>query len=121
MLQNTPVGGFASRHLSVEPLELTTATAKFDLLLTLTDRVPILGTLEYATDLFEEATAAALVDDLLAVIDRVVVAPATPVEDLLSLLRLGGARRQEAARHAMRRAGLEKLRHLRRPGGVGST
>ncbi len=118
VLQNTPFARLGSRHLAVEPLELPTATAKFDLLLTLTDRMPIQGTLEYATDLFEVATAAALVEDLLAVIDQAARSPASPIEDLLGLLQAGGAERQEMARHATRRAGLERLRQLRRPRGA---
>jgi non-ribosomal peptide synthetase component F len=146
VLQNTPFGALESETLRVEPIELPTGTAKFDLLLTLTDRSPmfgagetaspilgagetaspilgagetaspILGVVEYATDLFDAATADALVADLLAVIGQVVQWPATPMAALLAMMQADRGRREALMRQAMRRSGLEKLRQLRRPG-----
>src|SRR3546814_3289731 len=54
VLQNTPFAGLGSRRLRVEPVEIETGTAKYDLLMTLSEHAEITGTLEFSTDLFED-------------------------------------------------------------------
>ncbi|MFC4496458.1 amino acid adenylation domain-containing protein [Streptomyces ovatisporus] len=70
-----------------EPVHL--GAAKFDLTLNLVERrgegggpAGIAGDVEYATDLFDEATASALADRLLLVLRAVCAAPGRPVADL---------------------------------------
>lgn len=55
--QNTPRHSLERAGLVLEPMEIETGTAKFDLLLALEDSAQgIQGVLEYNTDIFEEAT-----------------------------------------------------------------
>ncbi len=56
--QNVPRGGMDLPGLALRPLEVDSETAKFDLTMTLVEEEGrILGRLEYASDLFERATA----------------------------------------------------------------
>jgi non-ribosomal peptide synthetase component F len=118
-LQNTPFADLASQLLRVEPVEIATDTAKYDLLMTLSDRAEITGTLEYATDLFDRATADVMVADFCSVLDQIVRTPTTALNDLLAMLDAGQAERAELGRQNQRRAGLDRLRQMRRRGGVG--
>ncbi|PCE30708.1 non-ribosomal peptide synthetase [Burkholderia ubonensis] len=119
VLQNTPFVALSSRHLRVEPLEIDTGTAKYDLLATLAERPDgLAGTLEYATDLFDAATATGIAADLQAVLDLVAQDPAVGAADLARLLNAGEAQRAEVGRQSLRRAGLERLRQLGRARGA---
>ncbi len=69
--------------LEVEQLSMTTATARFDLTLELTETSDGLsGFFEYDSDLFDATTIDRLTTHLLAVVDSVVDAPDTRVSDL---------------------------------------
>jgi hypothetical protein len=116
VLQNTPFADLASRLLNVEPIEIATDTAKYDLLMTLSDRAEMAGTLEFSTDLFDRATADTLVADFRAVLDHIVRTPSVAVNELSAMLDVGQAERAELGRQAQRRAGLDRLRQMRRPG-----
>src|SRR3546814_2408314 len=89
VLQNTPFAGLGSRRLRVEPVEIETGTAKYDLLMTLSEHAEITGTLEFSTDLFDRTTAEVIVADFRAVMEQVVRTPAIPVADLNALLDAG--------------------------------
>ncbi|WP_210163286.1 non-ribosomal peptide synthetase [Niveispirillum irakense] len=117
VLQNTPFAALDSRHLRIDPVEVETGTAKYDLLMTLTERDGLTGTLEYATDLFTPATADGIVADMQAVLALVSRSPTVTSTDLAALLAAGQAQRAELGRQTLRRAGLDRLRQLRRPGG----
>ncbi len=120
VLQNTPFVTLSSRHLRVEPLEIDTGTAKYDLLVTLAERPDGLAvTLEYATDLFDAATAQGIAADLQAVLELVAQNAAVGVADIARLLDAGQAQRAELGRQSLRRAGLERLRRLARAEGGG--
>ncbi|WP_239693003.1 condensation domain-containing protein, partial [Burkholderia pseudomallei] len=113
VLQNTPFVTLSSRHLRVEPLDIDTGTAKYDLLATLAERPDgLAGTLEYSTDLFDAATAEGIAADLQAVLDLVAQNAAVGVADIARLLDAGHAQRAELGRQSLRRAGLERLRRL---------
>src|SRR4030095_879347 len=57
MLQNPPTAGLTFPGLVVTPFDVSNESAKFDLLLDLTETGQGLrGTLEYNTDLFDSAT-----------------------------------------------------------------
>ena len=118
VLQNTQFADLGSRHLQVEPVEVATDTAKYDLLMTLIDRSEMIGTLEYSTDLFDRGTADTLVADFRSVLDQIVHTPAISVDALLAMLDAGQAERAELGRQNQRRAGLDRLRQLRRSGGT---
>src|SRR3546814_4574290 len=84
------------------------------LLMTLSEHAEITGTLEFSTDLFDRTTAEVIVADFRAVMEQVVRTPAIPVADLNALLDAGRAEREELGHQNLRRAGLDRLRQLRR-------
>ncbi|MDX2683783.1 condensation domain-containing protein, partial [Streptomyces sp. NY05-11A] len=92
-LQNAPMGEFELPGLRVAPVTVPTGTAKFDLGFNLHERhagdgspAGIAGAIEYATDLYDRATVADLVDRWTRLLHAVVADPARPVGhiDLLS-------------------------------------
>ncbi|WP_169811475.1 non-ribosomal peptide synthetase [Nocardia harenae] len=93
-LRQQPPAVPALPGLAVEPLDIDTATAKFDLQLTVTERAdgPLPAVLEYATDLFEEGTVAALAARFTLLLRALVAEPERAVGDL-PLLGAGEAER----------------------------
>ncbi|MGW1787175.1 condensation domain-containing protein, partial [Streptomyces sp. NPDC002143] len=92
-LQNAPMGEFDLPGLRVAPVIVPTGTAKFDLGFNLYERhddhgspAGVAGAVEYATDLYDRATVADLVDRWTRLLRAVVADPAGPVGriDLLS-------------------------------------
>ncbi|WP_437630406.1 non-ribosomal peptide synthase/polyketide synthase [Sorangium sp. So ce854] len=80
VLQNAPAQPIAIPGLTLTPIEIDSATAKFDLALSLTDTEEgFQGTLEYSTDLFEARAAARMPGHLEALLEAVVQAPERPV------------------------------------------
>src|SRR3546814_6044222 len=69
-LQNTPFAGLGSRRLRVAPMELETGTAKYDLLINLTENQEITGTLEFSTALLDPNKAEVLEADLPAIMEK---------------------------------------------------
>ncbi|MEV0359333.1 non-ribosomal peptide synthase/polyketide synthase [Nocardia sp. NPDC050697] len=93
-LRQEPPAVPALPGLAVEPLDIDTATAKFDLQLTVTERAdgPLPAVLEYATDLFEAGTVAALAARFTLLLRALVAEPERAVGDL-PLLGAGEAER----------------------------
>ncbi|MFC3962613.1 non-ribosomal peptide synthase/polyketide synthase [Nocardia jiangsuensis] len=93
-LRQEPPAVPALPGLAVEPLEIDTATAKFDLQLTVTERAdgPLPAVLEYATDLFDEGTVGALASRLTLLLRALVAEPERAVGEL-PLLTAGEAER----------------------------
>ncbi len=86
VLQNAPGGELALPNLEVKAQELDTATAKFDLTLTLSEGpAGLYGELEYATDLFDAATIARMVGHFTALLEDIVARPQTPIDELAVL------------------------------------
>ncbi|GAA3379184.1 hypothetical protein GCM10020367_61730 [Streptomyces sannanensis] len=92
-LQNTPAGDFELPGLRVSPAPAPTGTAKFDLGFSLFERygedgtpLGVIGTVEYATDLYDRATVEILVARWTRLLQAVVADPGRPVGqvDLLS-------------------------------------
>jgi amino acid adenylation domain-containing protein len=82
-LQNAPLEVLEIEGLRLRPVPSTAATAKFDLLLSLAEHQgALVGTVEYATDLFDAAT----IDRFLRRYERLLAAavsnPEAPVSDL---------------------------------------
>ena len=85
VLQNTPAYPLQLTGLSVEPVELDTGTAKFDLSLSVTERPEGLHLrFEYSTDLFDAATIERLAGHYHTLLEGVVADP----DQRLSLLPL---------------------------------
>ncbi len=82
-LQNAPGGELALPGLEVTAQALDTATAKFDLTLSLTERPEGLrGVLEYATDLFDAATIERMAGHFTTLLEGIVAQPETPIGEL---------------------------------------
>ncbi len=74
--QNTPFKPLELPGLRVNRVEIDTGTAKFDLLLTISDRPDELkATLEFNTDLFDQATAERIVAHYLNVLEAITASP----------------------------------------------
>jgi amino acid adenylation domain-containing protein len=116
VLQNAPLARLADGALRIEPVEIETGTAKYDLLLTVIDEPALRGTLEFSTALFDAASAQALLHEFQAVLAQVAVDATVSYDGLRRMLDLEGDARAEAARRELRRSGLQRLRELTRPG-----
>ncbi|WP_051181214.1 amino acid adenylation domain-containing protein [Thermithiobacillus tepidarius DSM 3134] len=83
VLQSAPMQPLALHGLSTESLEVDSGTAKFDLLLSMTDRPEGLsGSLGYSSDLFDEATIVRLVSHFETLLEGIVAAPQNRVDEL---------------------------------------
>ncbi|RKH43053.1 non-ribosomal peptide synthetase, partial [Corallococcus sicarius] len=82
-LQNAPQGELKAPGLTLRPVEVENATARFDLGLLLSESPDGLrGVLEYSTDLFEHATAVRMAGHLRALLESIVAAPEAPLSTL---------------------------------------
>ena len=84
VLQNTPLSELSLPGLAVEPLELDSPLAKFELTLTLAEESDgsLRGNLTYARDLWEPATMQRLVGHWLTLLHGIVSAPQLPLHAL---------------------------------------
>jgi amino acid adenylation domain-containing protein len=83
VLQNAPLGRLALPGLVVEPVDIGTGTAKFDLTLALLARGErLVGSLEYNRDLFDAATAARFAGQLTTLLRGVAEDPERRVSEL---------------------------------------
>ncbi|HEX3131502.1 MAG TPA: amino acid adenylation domain-containing protein, partial [Thermoanaerobaculia bacterium] len=96
VLQNNPVPSLSLGGLELSPIEAAGGSAKFDLRLALTDEADgaLGGTLEYAADLFDPATARRLVERFGVLLAAAVHDPGAPLADLplMSAAELGQLR-----------------------------
>ncbi|WP_078871672.1 non-ribosomal peptide synthetase [Streptomyces caatingaensis] len=83
VLQNAPADGLRLPGLEVQPLHVHNGTAKFDLLMSVS-KLPegLTVTLEYDTALFEEGTAARLLEQYETLLRGAAAAPDTPLSRL---------------------------------------
>ena len=84
VLQNTPPGHWQLSGLDVRRVEgIRSATAKFDLAMSLTENDgKLMGGLEYATDLFDAATIERMVGHFLRVLEGIVADPECRIGEL---------------------------------------
>ncbi|MGW3044490.1 amino acid adenylation domain-containing protein [Kitasatospora sp. NPDC001159] len=102
VLQNAATGAARLPGLEITPVDVHTATAKFDLLLAVTPRDGALhATLEYDATRFDEDTAVRLLDRYRTLLESVV---ADPGADLADLPMLPAAERAELLHAGRRRA-----------------
>ncbi|TNV64185.1 non-ribosomal peptide synthase/polyketide synthase, partial [Corallococcus exiguus] len=79
-LQNAPTGELKAPGLTLRPVPVDNATARFDLGLLLHEAPDGLrGVIEYSTDLFERSTVERLAGHLRTLLDAVVAAPDVPL------------------------------------------
>ncbi|WP_312873266.1 non-ribosomal peptide synthetase [Kibdelosporangium persicum] len=86
VLQNAPASDVGLPGLDISPVTAETGTARFDLFFSLTERFDAAGKpegldafVEYATDLFDEATIEALTERWTRLLTAVLADPTTPV------------------------------------------
>jgi amino acid adenylation domain-containing protein len=81
--QNTPRRSLECSGLVLEPVEIETGTAKFDLLLALEDSAQgICGALEYNTDIFEGATIARMAGQYQRLLEEMLAQPEQQIASL---------------------------------------
>jgi amino acid adenylation domain-containing protein len=80
VLQNAPVTALSLAGLELSPVTVAAETAKFDLLLSLSEDGA--GTLDYATDLFDRATARRLLGHLGVLLEAAMADPGARLADL---------------------------------------
>ncbi|HEX6863954.1 MAG TPA: amino acid adenylation domain-containing protein, partial [Thermoanaerobaculia bacterium] len=86
VLQNAPQGAMELPGVTLEPIPVSSGTARFDLTLALVESDgDIEGVLEYDADLFEEATAQRLAAHLQALLEAASSQPEVPVSELAFL------------------------------------
>ena len=82
-LQNADVAVIQLPDLEISPVEMTTHTAKFDLLLSLSENdAQLSGGLEYNTDLFAETTAESIVTHYITLLTGVVADIIAPISQI---------------------------------------
>jgi amino acid adenylation domain-containing protein len=83
VLQNAPLRPLELPGLRLQPLEMETGAASFELTFTFTPTESGLGgSLEYNSDLFHPGTAASLVEHLRTLLEGIVARPETPISRL---------------------------------------
>ncbi|MBC7730854.1 MAG: amino acid adenylation domain-containing protein, partial [Bacteriovorax sp.] len=83
VLQNTPTGRVELPGLTMEPLAADTASAKFDITLTLTQGGDqLFGAFEYSTDLFDAATIERMSGHFTRILGAMAADPAARVMDI---------------------------------------
>jgi amino acid adenylation domain-containing protein len=83
VLQNTPMAALTLPGLTVAALPSPAVSAKFDLTLNLREADgQLLGTIDYSTDLFDEATIVRMGGHLRHVLDAIIANPACRIGDL---------------------------------------
>jgi len=79
-VEQTPVGSWTARELTLTPIAVESLTAKFDLFLNMTELPDgLLGAIEYSTDLFDADTIARLSDHFTTLLEAVASVPEVSV------------------------------------------
>jgi amino acid adenylation domain-containing protein len=95
VIQNTPALTTEVPGLTIEPLDLVTGTAKFDLVLNVVETTDgLTGRWQYNRELFEAATMARMAGHFEALLTSILANPGQRIEDLALL---GAAERQQIA------------------------
>ena len=85
-MQNQPLGGMALPDLRLTPVPADAGIAKFDLTLSMLENTGpgggLSGALEYATDLFDEATVARMAGHFRTLLEAIAADPAQRIGDL---------------------------------------
>ncbi|MEO1433644.1 MAG: condensation domain-containing protein, partial [Cyanobacteria bacterium J06633_8] len=83
VLQNTPIGNLELPDLSLTPLEMESATVKFDLSLSMSEtEAGLEGIWEYNTDLFESATITRMIGNFQTLLAGIVSNPQLELREL---------------------------------------
>jgi Condensation domain len=114
VLQNAALSELHLPGLTLAPVEIESATTKFDLLLNIVDRGPfIAGCLEYATDLFSAARVTQLLHDYELLLETVVSQPMIRLSALSALLAEMGRQQQATQIAELKAARQQKVLKVR--------
>ncbi|HEX3559480.1 MAG TPA: condensation domain-containing protein [Pyrinomonadaceae bacterium] len=116
-LQSDLLGPLKLPGMTLEPLESEAGTSKFDLTVFWV-RGPshFYGSLVYSTDLFEPATAARMAEDYVTLLEAIVARPRARLGELLERVAQERLRKRDAARAALSKSNLDRLKTARRKG-----
>ena len=115
VLQNAPIEELSLPGLKISQVATTASTAKFDLLLTLTETESGLSALlQYNTDLFEERTSARILNRFHTLLDRIVERPEAKIQDLVELLIEEDKREELEKKDDLKRVRLRTLKSAKR-------
>ncbi|MBD0266253.1 MAG: AMP-dependent synthetase, partial [Tolypothrix sp. Co-bin9] len=114
VLQNTPMPHVTLSDLAVSVTEVDNHTAKYDLLLNLTETEQSLtGWLEYSTDLFAVASITRLLSNFATLLQTVSVQPQLRLNDLKEILTEADKQHQIVQVRELQQARLQKFQNLK--------
>ncbi|MBL8151840.1 MAG: AMP-dependent synthetase, partial [Blastocatellia bacterium] len=117
VLQNNPLPPLSIPDLSIELLEFHNNTAKYDLLLNLTETVEgIVGYFEYSTSIFSLPMIELLFNQYEAILKTVIVEPSIRLDKLQEVMTKVSHRQQLEQKQSLKAVGREKLKNIRREG-----
>lgn len=115
VLQNVPMPPLALSGLTVSVTEVDSQTAKYDLLLNLTEiEQGLMGWMEYSTDLFEAVTITQLLSHFQTLLRTVVVQPKMRLNVLKEILVAADREKQIVKEQEIKEASLHKFKHVKR-------
>jgi len=115
VLQNAPAGELELPGLTLSPWQTATGTAKFDLLLNLSESERGLGaSLEYNSDLFEADTARRVLGRFRTLLEEVVARPGARLPELLASLAEEDRRERAGREKELEGVRLRTLKSIKR-------
>ncbi len=113
--QNAPLPVLRLPGVTLEPLAIDRGASKYELTLYMGDQGGRLsGSIEYQTDLFDEAIVADLRADFERVLANSIDRPDIRLSDLIEMLAADERQKRENRRQVASRSKLDKLRRIRR-------
>jgi len=115
VLQNAPVEDLILPGLTLSPITGIADTAKFDLLLNLTDTERGLSaSLQYNTDLFEEIASERILNRFQTLLGRIVQRPGATLRELVESLAKEDKRERLERKRELKNIRLRKLKNVKR-------
>lgn len=115
VLQNAPLPVLELPGLSLRRMDIDPGTAKFDLLLNLwEEHGTLVGTLDYNTDIFNQARMMRLLEDYQQILEIIISQPKIALSALTERMALLDREYQQRRLEARKSANLERLRGNRR-------
>ncbi len=115
VLQNVPMPPLALSGLTATVTEVDSQTAKYDLLLNLTETEQgLMGWMEYSTDLFEAVTITQLLSQFQTLLRTVVVQPKMRLNALKEILVEADREKQITKERKLKQTSLQKFKNVKR-------
>ena len=115
VLQNTPAAEIEAPGLRLSNVEINRGTSQLDLNLRLAEfGEAIIGSAEYSTDIFDDATVARLLRGFEIVLEEAAARPDTRLSELLAALAAEDRRQREAREREIKQSISHSLKRRRR-------